>query len=188
LQEFKEMGYPFPFVEGTTEEDQLLWEERKIKMQIHMEDTFASFGETNRQKTVILCDRGVVDSKYFVGADNFADIISHNGWSEESLLNRYDLVVHVTSTAVGLPEVYEQQKANNPARWETVEQAAAQDTGLKSCWMSHRHHHTLDNSTNFDQKIQSATDVISGSRVFVVVVIVFFFFFEKGAFQYKAVV
>jgi hypothetical protein len=159
---FSSMKYPFPGAPGTSREEQLLWEERKMRLQMSLEDLFVQIGESSSNKVVILCDRGVLDSKHFVGADDFKDILSNAGWSEEVFLNRYDLVVHITSAAVGQPDIYEKYKANNPARWETVEQAAEQDVGLKACWMGHRHHRTVDNSTDFDTKIANAVETITG--------------------------
>ena len=39
-------------------------------------------------------------------------------YTEEQFASRYDLVIHLVTTAHGAEEIYEQEFANNPARTE----------------------------------------------------------------------
>ena len=50
---------------------------------------------------MILCDRGVLDSKCFCDAEDFQELMHTNGWTEEYLLERYSLVLHMTTAAIG---------------------------------------------------------------------------------------
>lgn len=129
-----------------------------MRLQIALEDLFVQLGTSTGEKTVILNDRGLLDSKFFAGEEDFADILFNNNWSEEQLLGRYDLVIHLVTAALGAETFYTTE--GNVARWETPAQAAEQDNALKSCWMGHRHHYTVDNSDTFTKKIRKATKII----------------------------
>jgi hypothetical protein len=149
-------GCGFPV--SASREIQLAWEESKMRLQIALEDLFVQLSSASGEKTVILNDRGLLDSKFFAGEEDFADILFNNHWSEETLLGRYDLVIHLVTAAIGAETFYTTE--GNVARWETPAQAAEQDNALKSCWMGHRHHYTVDNSDTFQKKVRKATKII----------------------------
>eukprot|EP00935_MAST-01C_sp_MAST-1C-sp1_P000284 g284.t1 len=154
----KTSGCGFPV--SASKEVQLAWEESKMRLQIALEDLFTQLAENAGGKVVILNDRGLMDSKFFAGDEDFEDILTNNGWTEELLLDRYDMVIHLVSAAIGAEAFYTTE--GNVARWETPEQAAQQDNALKLVWMGHRHHFTVDNAVDFNQKIRNATEIICG--------------------------
>ena len=49
------------------------------------------------------------------------------GYSEAQFAQRYDLVIHLVSTAHGAEEIYIEQMTNNPARTESPQEARELD-------------------------------------------------------------
>ena len=64
----------------------------------------------------------------------------------------YDAVFHLVTAAKGAREFY--TTANNAARTESAEEAAALDDKLISAWTGHPHLRVIDNSTSFEDKMK----------------------------------
>ena len=103
-------------------DDQLNWDYEKLKAQLALEDAFRHVAEKNSTPTILLCDRGAFDSKVFVSDEDWTNLYSALGYDEASLLERYDAVVHLVTTAIGAEEHYE-GASGNAARRETLEEA-----------------------------------------------------------------
>lgn len=97
-------------------------------------------------KIVIVCDRGLASCKAYLPdpETQFPRLLGHYGMNLASARDgRYKAVIHMTSTAVGAPEHY--STANNAARRETVEEAAALDRRTLNAWVGHPHLREIDN-------------------------------------------
>ena len=134
-----------------------------LRMQMANEDTFeelaARQARANGKPAVVICDRGCMDSKAYVGPGEWGRVLDGLGWNETRLRDRrYDAVVHLVSAADGAEEFYTTE--NNAARTETAEQARALDKRMMSCWVGHPNLVICDNSGTFQQKISSAVDAI----------------------------
>ena len=57
--------------------------------------------------------------------------------TEGYFLARYDIVLHLDTTAHGVEDVYNVQKANNPARQENAQQARDLCDKVFECWKAH---------------------------------------------------
>ena len=79
--------------------------------------------------------------------DTWLEMLATMGYSEAQFAQRYDLVIHLVSTAHGAEEIYIEQMANNPARTEAPQEARELDDKVLSCWASHPRVLRLDNST-----------------------------------------
>ena len=66
--------------------------------------------------------------KAYLPAELWQALLAENGWRSEDFLRRYDLVLHLQSTANGAEEFY--TKANNAARTETLEEARAHEKSV----------------------------------------------------------
>ena len=77
---------------------------------------------------------------------------------ELDLLDSYDMVLHLVTAADGCPEYYTLE--NNQARTETVEEAIALDKNTQDAWLGHSRLVIIDNSTDFDNKINRALENI----------------------------
>jgi Uncharacterized protein conserved in bacteria len=103
------------------------------------------------EKILIVCDRGALDNKAYMSAEEFERLAACMGESEVTLRDGYDAVFHLVTAAKGAAEFYTLE--NNKARSETPEQAAAIDDRLIAAWTGHPHFRIIDNSTDFDEKI-----------------------------------
>ena len=74
------------------------------------------------------------------------------GLNEVELRDGYDAVFHLVTAAKGAEKFY--TTANNTARTETVDEAAALDDKLIAAWTGHPHLRIIDNSLGFEEKMK----------------------------------
>lgn len=103
------------------------------------------------EKALVLCDRGLLDSRAYVSAEDFARYAALYDLTEAKIRNRYDAVLHLVTAADGAPAHYTLQ--NNDARGETAAQACALDQTLLSLWVGTQHLRVIDNHSDFDRKL-----------------------------------
>lgn len=114
------------------------FEKRMFGIQIVLEDYWEglALAEPGEQK-VLLCDRGLMDIKTFVGKRQFASILkSHRMNLLDARDARYDAVYHLVTAADGAEEFY---NLGNAARFETPEEAREQDRKIIDAWNGHEH-------------------------------------------------
>lgn len=132
-----------------------------LKQQIATEDMyFVAAQKHKNDKVVILYDRGVMDPFAYMSSSMARMLIDMNGYRDNTLRSRYDAVIHMVTAADGAEEAYLANKANNKARYESVEEAKAADKALISVWTGHSHLRIIDNSTDFDNKITKVIEEI----------------------------
>jgi len=171
-KEFTEKGYKVLFVSETATElisggvapwtcgTNVEYQKCQLSLQLEKERIFEQAARTmNADKILIVCDRGALDNKAYMSDEEFSKAISHLGTNEVELRDGYDAVFHLVSAAKGAEEFY--TTANNSARTETAEQAAALDDKLISAWTGHPHLRVIDNSTCFEDKIKRLITEIS---------------------------
>ena len=105
-----------------------------------------------KEKAVILCDRGLLDNKAYVTEEEFARYSSECGCSENQILCSYDAVFHMVTAAKGAEAFYTLK--NNPNRSESLEQARDRDDALLSVWVGTPHLRVLDNRGDFSDKLR----------------------------------
>ncbi|MBR1739533.1 MAG: AAA family ATPase [Ruminococcus sp.] len=162
---FTQMGYTVLFVPETATE--LItggvapwtcgsngdYQKCQLRLQLEKEKVFEqAAGTMNAEKVLIICDRGTLDNKAYMDDLEFAQVLGYLGTNEIELRDRYDAVFHLVTAAKGAEDFY--TTANNSARTETVEEAAALDDKLISAWTGHPHLRVIDNSTNFEDKMR----------------------------------
>ena len=121
---------------------------QKIKEQI-FEDASRTM---KNDKILIVCDRGMLDNKAYMKEAEFKRLLRELGSSETRERDSYDAVFHLVTAAKGKEEVY--TLANNQARTETPEQARALDDKIIAAWTGHPHFRIIDNSTDFEEKLE----------------------------------
>lgn len=85
-------------------------------------------------KVVILYDRAVIDNRaYLDSKEDFDFILKNHNLDEFEILNNYDLVIDLVSTASCQPENYKL----NGIRYETLEEAASLDKRTSTAWIHH---------------------------------------------------
>ncbi|MBR3429485.1 MAG: AAA family ATPase [Clostridia bacterium] len=161
---FTKMGYAVLFVDETA--TQLItggaapwlstsnrdFQLQLIRLQQAKEQAFAEIGKTMKEdKILIVCDRAAMDNCAYMTEQEFGWVLSQMNTSRVELRDRYDAVFHLVTAAKGAEKYY--TLANNQARTETVEEAAALDDKLIAAWTGHPHFRLIDNSTGFEEKM-----------------------------------
>lgn len=125
----------------------------QMKLQLEKEKIFEQGASTMPvDKVLIVCDRGTLDNKAYMSELDFSTVITSVGCNEVELRDGYDAVFHLVTAAKGAEQFY--TTANNAARTETVEQAAALDDKLIAAWTGHPHLRIIDNTTGFEDKLK----------------------------------
>lgn len=162
---FTERGYTVLFIPETATElisggvapwtcaSNIEYQKCQLKLQIEKEKVFEYAAKTmNSDKILIVCDRGALDNKAYMTEAEFATAIQYIGANEVELRDNYDAVFHLVTAAKGAEEFY--TTANNAARTETAEQAAALDDKLIAAWTGHPHLRIIDNALGFEDKMK----------------------------------
>lgn len=170
--EFTQMGYTVLFVPETATElisggvapwtckTNTDFQKYLIKLQIEKEKIFEQAASAmNSDKALIVCDRGTLDNKAYMNTSEFSDVLESINANEVELRDGYDAVFHLVSAAKGAEKFY--TTANNRARTETAEEAAALDDKLIAAWTGHPHFRVIDNSGDLENKMDRLITEIS---------------------------
>lgn len=107
----------------------------------------------------VICDRGICDSHAYLHDDEFRTALTANGITQEQAFARYDAVFHLESVAKDDPGAYTQ--ANNSARFENAEEAAAVNERVIEAWSSHPAFRIIGNHPSFDEKAQELCEELA---------------------------
>lgn len=125
----------------------------QIRLQKIKEQIFDDAAKTMKNnKILIVCDRGVLDNKAYMKDVEFKRILKEFGTNEIQERDSYDAVFHLVSAAKGKEDVY--TLSNNVARTENLEEARNLDDRIISAWTGHPHFRIIDNSTEFEEKLE----------------------------------
>jgi CYTH domain-containing protein len=94
----------------------------------------------------------MLDSKAYMKDVEFKKVLKELGTTEVKERDEYDAIFHLATAAKGKEEAY--TLANNAARTETPEQARMLDDKIISAWTGHPHFRIIDNSTDFEEKLE----------------------------------
>lgn len=169
---FTDMGYTVLFVPETATElitggvapwtcgSNADYQKCQMRLQLEKEAVFEQAAATMpTDKVLIVCDRGALDNRAYMDELEFSCVVSALGTTEVELRDGYDAVFHLVTAAKGARAFY--TTANNAARTETPEEAAALDDKLISAWTGHPHLRVIDNSTDFEVKMRRLVAEIS---------------------------
>ena len=169
---FSRMGYRVLFISESASElitggvapwtcaSNFEFQNNLLRLQLEKEKIYeAAAKNMDCEKVLIVCDRGALDNKAYMSEAEFALLLEQLGLNEVELRDNYDCVFHLVSAAKGAEEFY--TTANNSARTETVEEAAALDDKFIYAWTGHPHFRVIDNSTDFGKKIERLIAEIS---------------------------
>lgn len=144
-------GFGFDLIPSTNDDYNVARQVAMINTLLALEDAMAVMHHTSPKPTILLSDRGAMDAKAYTPPHLWDKVLKAGNWNETLLREgRYSAVFHLVSAAVGT-DFY--TKANNEARFETAEQAIAADLRTQQVWVGHPHLRMVDNSTEFDPKL-----------------------------------
>ena len=125
-----------------------------IDDQLHKEKLALKAAETVPEENIlIIYDRAVFDDKAYISDEDFVKTLAYFGKTEDELLEGYDAVLHLVSCAKGAEFAY---NFGNAARYESVEEARLMDDRTLRAWSAHPAHYIIDNSEDFESKINRA--------------------------------
>ncbi|GMH77164.1 hypothetical protein TL16_g07312 [Triparma laevis f. inornata] len=131
-----------------------------LKIQEGLEGAFHRLALATNRKSVLLCDRGLMDGKAYMSLPSWHSMLDSLNLNEVEIRDeRYDAIFHLTSAAIGAEKFY--TTANNEARTETVEEARDVDVRTQKAWLGHPRHHVFSNSSDFESKLRELVDAAS---------------------------
>ncbi len=124
----------------------------QMQLQLAKEKVFERAAKNmNCEKTLIVCDRGMLDNKAYMSQSDFNKALCAVNTDEMSQKNSYDAVFHLVSAAKGAQSFYSTD--NNSARTETAEEASLLDDRLISAWVGHSHLRIIGSADSFETKM-----------------------------------
>ena len=123
--------------------------------QIHKEKLALDAAEIVPEENIlIIYDRALMDDKAYITDEEFAvTLAKFDGRTEKSVLAGYDAVLHLVTCAKGAEFAYD---LGNAARTESLEFAREMDDRTLRAWRGHPNLRIIDNSANFEEKINRA--------------------------------
>lgn len=148
-----------PFGNGAL--DLLEFQKLILKYQYEKEKLYEEAVKTldEKEKCVIIYDRGMIDNKSYVNQKIFSELLENLNLNEIEMMDNYDMVIHLVTAADGGVEAYTLE--NNVARTETINEAIELDRKTIDAWAGHSNLKIIDNSSDFTTKLENTVDLIN---------------------------
>lgn len=131
-----------------------------LDLQIALEDSLVRVLKARGGKGVLLCDRGGMDGAAYLDDAGWQKVLRQRNVSDTDLRDaRYNAVFHLVTAADGAEEFYTLE--NNQVRRETAEEARVVDQQTQKVWLGHPQLYLLDNSTDFEGKMQRLISIVA---------------------------
>ena len=126
-----------------------------IADQLHKERLALQAAEVVAEENIlIIYDRALLDDKAYISDEDFARVLARiDGRTEDQVLEGYDAVLHLVTCAKGAEFAYD---LGNEARTETLEHAREMDNRTLRAWSRHPNLRIIDNSVDFQEKMNRA--------------------------------
>ena len=125
-----------------------------ISDQLHKEQLALKGAETvPEEKVLIIYDRAIFDDRAYITQEQFEKTLSFFGKTPEEIMSGYDAVLHLVTCAKGAEFAY---NFGNAARYENLDAAREKDDMTLQAWSSHPRVSVIDNSVDFEDKINRA--------------------------------
>ena len=138
----------------------IVTQETVLSIQESLEDGLESILKARGLPAVLLCDRGIQDGAAYMEQERWERVLESRNWQQVDVREgRYNAVFHMVTAADGADAFYTLE--NNDARTETPEQAREMDRKTQKAWLGHPQMYVLDNSTDFEGKLQRLVEFIA---------------------------
>lgn len=125
-----------------------------IEDQLHKERLALKAADMVPEDNVlIIYDRALLDDKAYITDEQFKTTLAFFGKTEAQIIAGYDAVLHLVTCAKGAEFAY---NFGNAARYESVEAAREKDDLTLRAWGGHPALYIIDNSVDFQDKINRA--------------------------------
>ena len=118
--------------------------------------------DTSEEDIIIIYDRGILDNRAYITDFEFSGILNElsnfigRKIDEFDLLSRYDMIIHLETSAYSRGYSLE----NNKARYESLEEAILLDRRIVNSWSMHDNFHIVKSTDCFDEKIDVVKDLV----------------------------
>ena len=132
-----------------------------LNLQLYKEKRYMDIVEKLPDDTecIILSDRGILDSKAYLGQELFTKLLDKNGLKEEDLGHQYDLVIHMLTVASDIKNKY--NTTTNSARFEQdPEEALGVDVRTQDAWKNHHNLKMIEATEYIEEKMEKVKDLI----------------------------
>ncbi len=106
-----------------------------------------------KKADIVLCDRGLLDGKVYIGDKDFQKLLIQNKMEEEKIISTYDIALYFKSIAYEYPEDFILKRI-----YETAEVGVIRDKKCKEIWKEKIILSNYDNIDGFEVKKQSIYD------------------------------
>lgn len=134
------------------------FQKKIFDISLKLEKMAMETARNSEKDSIILYDRGLIDSKAYLNEKDWKKIINYYNFKDSSLFNKYDLVIHLRTVAYDKEELY--TLSNNTARTETATEAKLLDMNTLHSWIGHPNLKILGNDVSFEEKINNAINEI----------------------------
>ena len=126
-----------------------------VEDQLHKERLALKAAQVVPEPNVlILYDRALLDNKAYITDEEFEQVIGRfGGLTTETVLAKYDAVIHLVTCAKGAEFAY---NLGNAARTESLDSAVEMDDKTLRAWSAHPNLRIVDNAVDFEKKIERA--------------------------------
>ena len=120
--------------------------------------------DTKDTDIVIIYDRGILDNRAYISELEFNDLLYDLSLyfgkriDETAILDRYDMVIHLVTSAYG----NQYSLDSNKARYEDKNEAISLDKRTLSSWIRHDNLQIVDSYENFDDKVDKVMSLVYG--------------------------
>ena len=121
-----------------------------------------AINESKDENIVIIYDRGILDNKAYISDLEFDMILEDLSLEigrkidEMDLVSRYDMVIHLVTSAGNRGYSLE----NNKARYESENEAILLDRRTMNSWIMHNNLHIIDSTDDFNIKVNKVLSLI----------------------------
>lgn len=131
-----------------------------LDSQTALEDNMCRMLKARGKPAVLITDRGTCDGRVYISEREWERYMQDRDTNIVELRDsRYDAVFHLVTAADGAEHAYSLE--NNAVRTETPEMAVEVDRKTQRAWTGHPHLYVIDNSTDFEGKMERLMDVIA---------------------------
>ena len=108
---------------------------------------------------IILSDRGIMDSKAYLGSELFTKLLDQNNLKEEYLGHQYDMIIHLVTVATNNQNKY--NTSTNSARFEEdIDEVIDLDRRTNEVWQKHKNLKRVEATGIIEEKIEKVIDII----------------------------
>lgn len=136
----------------------LLFQDIMFKGQVTKEENSERYAEfiSHNKDIIILYDRAIMDNRAYLNKEDYGNLLSKYDYNELDIIDKYDMVIDLVSTATLKPESYITDKQ----RHETKEEAAANDICITNAWLLHRNFKLVKPTETLEEKSEIVLQLI----------------------------